>query len=111
MTVEALIRFGDELTIEALFAPARFIPSDQKNGPPHRIKSERHSPDTISGLKSKLLHICVTRALQCVDSRPSQLRPQSLNKADKRQQFVLNVLVQNPELGHEILMQIDKPFH
>jgi hypothetical protein len=43
MGAEAPVGLPDKITVEAPFALARFIPSDQQNRHPFRIKGESYS--------------------------------------------------------------------
>src|ERR1700687_844645 len=72
---------SESALVEAFFAVARFVPTDEQDCRPLRIKGKSHSPFTIGCTEAQLLHVRVTGAFRRVNARPPQLRTELLEKA------------------------------
>src|SRR5271165_3912856 len=105
MRIEPRIRLCDQLAIKAFFATSRFVTANQKNGLPVRIEGESHSPYAIRSVKSELLHICVTGAVERIGARPAQLRAELLKQLGVGQQLVLHPLRQAFKFALKFLVQ------
>ena len=90
MAVEALIGLSYQLSIKALFTPARLVTRDQKDSPALWVESESNAPNSISGIESQLLHVCVAGAFQSIDAGSTELRTKLFEQFSVSQQFVLH---------------------
>jgi hypothetical protein len=82
--IKAIIRFTDQLAIEASLTDTGFIAGDQQNCPAPRIKGEGHAPFAIRGTETEFLHVRVTRPFERVHSGAAQLRAELLENAGQR---------------------------
>ena len=73
MPFKPLIGFSDDFAVKTLLASAGLVTGDQQNGPSLRIERKSNPPNAIGRVKPQLLHICVSRALEGINTRPSQV--------------------------------------
>ena len=66
---------GYLLAVKTFFADARFISGDEENCSALWIKCKGNAPYPIIRVKSKFLHVGVTRIIEGVNPGPSQLGP------------------------------------
>ena len=76
-----------------------------------KAKATLHSPLAIRCAEPQLLHIRVVRAVQRVNPRPSQLRPELLEEPGQRQNLRPHVFVQFVELRFKLIASLDNPDH
>jgi hypothetical protein len=111
MCIEAVVGLPDQFPIEAPFANTGFVASDEEDGSPSRVESECHTPLTICRAETKLLHIRIPGALQRIDSRPTQSRPEPLQEACQRQNFRPHVFFEREKFRTEFVADLDSPAH
>ena len=111
MRIEAVIGLADQLAIKSPFTDARFVACNEQNSGALRVECKYNPPLTIQRAESKLLHVRMTGALQCVHARASQRWSELLKKPGKRQNFRLHVFFQREKLRFELVADLDNPFH
>src|ERR1035438_1175844 len=111
MGLKARMGFGDELTVEALFAPTRFVSADQQDSSSHRVETEGYSPYAACGIEAQLFHIRVTRTVQRIGTRPAEQWPELLQQLGVGQQFVLHLFREGVKFRLELLVKEDCPCH
>jgi hypothetical protein len=109
MAIEALVRPGDELPVEAPFAAAGFVSRREENGPPVGVEGEGDPPDATPGKASQFLHVRVPGPAQGVGMRPAKLRAFPLEKGGPCENGVLHIVRERIELGLKRVKELDDP--
>ena len=111
MVIETVIGLPYQFAVEALFAPTRFVARHEQNSPALGIKSESHSPFTISRAEAQFLHVRMAGPVECVSARASQLWPKLFENERQCQNLRLHIFVQRVELRLKLIGHINGPFH
>jgi hypothetical protein len=78
--IKSFVGLCYEMAIKSLLAATRFVSRDQKDRVALWVERESDAPDTSSSVKTQLLHIRVTRTLERIDARPTELRAKPLQQ-------------------------------
>ena len=111
MTIEALIRLGDEPSVEASLADTRLVARNEKDGPTLGIEGEGNPSDAVRGIAAQFLHVRVLRSGERIRIRSSEPRPLAFQKLRTGQNDVLNRFRITIELVLESVEERDRPFH
>ena len=111
MRLETVIGLADQPLVKSLFADPGFIPRNEQDCLALRVEGEGYSPFAISRTEPQFLHVRVARAVQRVNPRPPQWRPELLHKARQHQNLRLHVLVQIVELRLKFVANLNNPAH
>ena len=105
------IRLGDQLAVKPLLADASFVAGNQHDRPLLWIEGEGHPPNAVGGRKTQLLHVGMTRAAECINSRPTEAGAEGLEQLCLCQQFVLHGPSKPPEFRLKLRVKGDSPLH
>ena len=111
MRLETVIGLADQPLVKSLFADPGFIPRNEQDCLALRVEGEGYSPFAISRTEPQFLHVRVARAVQRVNPRPPQWRPELLHKARQHQNLRPHVLVQIVELRLKLVANLNNPAH
>ena len=111
MAIEALVRPGDELSVEAPLAAAGLVSCRQEDGLPVGIKGEGNPPDATASVAAQFLHIRVPGPCEGVGMRPPELRALPLEQRGPCENGVLNVVRERIELGLKRVEELHNPCH
>lgn len=111
MPVEALVGPLDERAVEPTLAAAGFIARDQQHSATDGVERERDPPLPSGRAKPKLLHVRMPRTVECVHSRPPELRTELPQKVGQGEDGPAYWHGQREELGFELLGNLDRPAH
>ena len=109
MGVETVVGLTEQFAVEALFTAPGFVSRNQEDALAPRIEGKGYSPLAAGRAEPQLLHIRVAGAVQRIDARPSQLRPELLEQAGQGQNLRPHVFVQREELRLEFIANLDAP--
>ncbi len=111
MVAESLVRFADQLAIEALAASSRFISRDQQDRTPLRIERKGHPPLASARAETEFLHVGVSRAFQRINARPAQLWTKTLEESSHRKHLDLDVVLEYIEFRFKLVADLYGPRH
>jgi hypothetical protein len=109
MGVETVVGLMEQFAVEALFTAPGFVSRDEQDTLAPRIEGKGYPPLAASRAEPQLLHIRVAGAVQRIDARPPQLRPELLEQAGQSQNLRPYVFVQREELRLEFITNLDAP--
>ena len=109
MAIEALVRPGDELSVEAPLAAAGLVSCRQEDGLPVGIKGEGNPPDATASVAAQFLHIRVPGASEGVGMRPAELRALPLEQGSPCETRIPNVVRERIKLGVEGVKELNDP--
>jgi len=90
MLVEPSIRNQNQIAIKSALSNPALVSCHQQDGLALWIECKGNTPYATIGIEAQLLHVCVARALQRIDLRPSQERPFLAEDCRQSNQYVLN---------------------
>lgn len=111
MLVEAFIRPGDQLPVEALFVDTCFVSRRQQNSLLLRIESEGDTPHTIICIASQFFHVRVFGTFQSIRIRPLQTRADHCQQFDPDEDRILHRFGKAIELPVECVMKLNFAFN
>lgn len=71
MSVEAIIGFTNQLTIEMFLAASGFVSGDEQDRASLWVEGEGDTLNPVGCVETQFLHVGVARVLQCIGTRPS----------------------------------------
>ena len=86
---EAIIRHPDQGLVKAVLRNAGLVAGNKEYRFPAWIEGESDSPDTITGVEAKFLHIRMLRPFEPVDPRPAQIGSESFEQDRLSKKLVL----------------------
>jgi hypothetical protein len=111
MSIETLVRLTDQIGIKAPLTNTRFIAGNQQDRLASYVERKGQSPLAVHRCETQLFHIRVPGAIQCIYSRPAQLRPELLQEPRQSQDLQLYILMQPVELQLKLTAHFNDPAH
>jgi hypothetical protein len=111
MIVITLIGHLEQALIEPALICPTFVSANQQNGLSLWVKSKSHSPDLAAPRKPELFHVGMSRTLEGVYGRSSQVRAKLREQFGMCEQFVLKLFHHGLEFGVKGIVKKNSPSH
>lgn len=98
MVGKPAIRLRDKPLVNAFLVNAGLVACDEDDRLAFRVEDEGSAPFAVGGRETHLLHICVLRALERIDIRPTKPRAILGKEPGDGQQFGLDRALESQKL-------------